>query len=90
MCLRRKVCTGLFHFRENSSHDVEFHLDATAVIILVSSGHFECALYGNDEWIMQEWRAKETHPVLVELSVSKAVGTAELIFRSLLERVKTH
>lgn len=24
-CLSRKVYTGLFHFRENSSHDVEFH-----------------------------------------------------------------
>jgi hypothetical protein len=25
-CRSRKLCTGLFHLRENSSHDVEFHL----------------------------------------------------------------
>ena len=24
-CRRRKVCTGLFHLRENSSQEVEFH-----------------------------------------------------------------
>jgi hypothetical protein len=24
-CRRRKPCTGLFHLRENSSHEVEFH-----------------------------------------------------------------
>ena len=24
-CLSRKLCTGLFHLRENSSQDVEFH-----------------------------------------------------------------
>jgi len=25
-CRKRKVCTGLFHLRENSSQEVEFHL----------------------------------------------------------------
>jgi hypothetical protein len=25
-CRRRNVCTGLFHFLENSSQEVEFHL----------------------------------------------------------------
>ena len=30
-CRRRKLCTGLFHLRENSSHEVEFHCDKRCV-----------------------------------------------------------
>jgi hypothetical protein len=46
-CRKRKLCTGLFHLRENSSQDVEFHLETIKYLEATRRGELTKEIVSN-------------------------------------------